>query len=109
MAIAHMLYPATLYDKDVLLGFVPCYHIYGEQTSEQLPSVANTAIGSVKLMQFAFSRGVPVVIMPKFNPVEFCRSVEKFKVTQSLIVPPVCLALIHHPGKHLAEIRIRLH
>ena len=47
--------------------------------------------------------GVPVVIMPQFEPEAFCRNIEKHKVTVSLIVPPVCLAVIHHPGTRFAH------
>ncbi|TCD66542.1 hypothetical protein EIP91_001263 [Steccherinum ochraceum] len=42
--------------------------------------------------------GMPTVIMPKFDPTDFCRNVEKYHASIALIVPPVCLAIIHHPA-----------
>ena len=54
------------------------------------------------LLPFALMLGMPVVIMPQFEPEAFCRNIEKYKVTISLIVPPVCLAIIHHPGTSCA-------
>jgi hypothetical protein len=42
--------------------------------------------------------GSPVVIMPQFEPEVFCRNIEKYKATVLLVVPPVCLAMVHHPG-----------
>lgn len=41
---------------------------------------------------------MPVVIMGKFDPVECLKNVERYKVTEWLVVPPVCLLLTHHPG-----------
>jgi len=55
-------------------------------------------LGGVMLLPFALMVGVPVVIMPQFEPEAFCRYIERYKVTTSLIVPPVCLAIVHHPG-----------
>jgi len=43
--------------------------------------------------------GISVVILPKFDPDEFCRFIERYKVTVGYIVPPILLALVHHPGK----------
>ncbi|CAL1711282.1 unnamed protein product [Somion occarium] len=80
--IVRALYPKTVPGEDVMLGVLPFYHIYG----------------SVKLLLFQFLLGVQVVIMSKFDPVEFCRNTEKYKVTIALIVPPICLAIIHHPA-----------
>lgn len=42
--------------------------------------------------------GSPVVIMPHFEPEAFCRNIEKYKVTVSFTVPPICLTIVHHPG-----------
>ena len=43
--------------------------------------------------------GIPVVILPKFDPEQFCRFIERYKVTVGYVVPPILLALVHHPGK----------
>lgn len=57
-----------------------------------------TIAGAVLLLPFATMVGAPVVIMPQYEPDAFCRNIEKYKVTMSLVVPPVCLAILHHPG-----------
>ena len=54
------------------------------------------------LLPFALMVGSPVVIMPQFEPEVFCRNIERYKVTASFIVPPVCLAILHHPGTSCA-------
>ena len=45
-------------------------------------------------------RGAPVVVMSGFDPVEFCKNVETYKITHACVVPPICLALVKHPGEH---------
>lgn len=55
-------------------------------------------LGGVLLLPFALMTGVPVVIMPQFEAEAFFRNIEKYKVTVAPVVPPVCLAIIHHPG-----------
>ncbi|KAF9790975.1 AMP binding protein [Thelephora terrestris] len=76
------LFPPMQMGMDVMLGFLPFYHIYG----------------AVLLLPFMLLVGSPVVIMPQFEPEAFCQNIEKYKVSMSLIVPPVCLAIIHHPA-----------
>jgi len=49
--------------------------------------------------------GCPVVIMPQFEPEAFCRNIEKYKVTVALIVPPVCLAILHHPAVNKYDLK----
>ncbi len=55
--------------------------------------------GVAKLIFYPFYRGFPVVILPKFDPEQFCRSIERYKATVAFVVPPIILVLIHHPGK----------
>lgn len=50
------------------------------------------------LLPFALLTGSPVALMPQFDPESFCRNIERYKVAMALIVPPVCLAILHHPG-----------
>ncbi|KAI0058399.1 AMP binding protein [Artomyces pyxidatus] len=68
--------------KDVLLGVLPFYHIYGV----------------VKLVLYPLSAGIPVAIMPKFDAEQFCRNIERYRVTTIWVVPPIILALVHHPA-----------
>jgi acyl-coenzyme A synthetase/AMP-(fatty) acid ligase len=53
------------------------------------------------LLPFALMAGAQVVIMPQFEPEAFCRNIERYKVTMSLVVPPVFLAILHHPGTYI--------
>ena len=57
--------------------------------------------GGVLLLPFAIMVGVPVVIVPQFEPEAFFRNIEKYKVTVAPVVPPVCLVIVHHPGTEL--------
>ena len=42
--------------------------------------------------------GMPVVITPRFEPMAFCRNIEKQEATVSLVVSRVCQVLINHAG-----------
>ncbi|KAH9073096.1 AMP binding protein [Lactarius deliciosus] len=75
--------------RDVMLGVLPYFHIYGV----------------AKLLLYPFYRGFPVVIMPKFDPEQFCRSIERYKVTVSFVVPPIILVLVHHPATSKYNLR----
>ncbi|EKM53456.1 uncharacterized protein PHACADRAFT_125215 [Phanerochaete carnosa HHB-10118-sp] len=75
-------YPNLHEPNPVMLGSLPFYHIYGV----------------FKLLHFPFIRGIPVVIMQKFDITDACKWIEKYKVTQMLVVPPMCLLFTHHPA-----------
>ncbi|TFK44864.1 AMP binding protein [Crucibulum laeve] len=75
-------FPEVKYGVDKLLGLLPFYHIYG----------------AVKLLQFPFASGIPVIIMTRFDPVQFCANIERYKITVSFIVPPVLVVLSRHPA-----------
>ncbi|KAJ7665916.1 AMP binding protein [Mycena polygramma] len=68
--------------QDVMLGILPFYHVYALTQVIHLPLVA----------------GLPVVIQPRFEPNEFCANIEKYKVSMSLIVPPILVVLARHPA-----------
>lgn len=51
------------------------------------------------LLHFPFMCGTPVVIQQRFDLVQFCANVEKYKIAIGLVVPPVLLLLSRHPGK----------
>lgn len=57
----------------VYLGFLPFYHIFG---------LTSLVIGTIY-------RAVPIVIMERYNLEQFCQLVQKYKVTNVNIVPPV--------------------
>ncbi|KIK61144.1 hypothetical protein GYMLUDRAFT_997752 [Collybiopsis luxurians FD-317 M1] len=74
-------FPPLSPTDDRVLTVLPLYHIYG----------------LVKLMLFPFFCGVTSVIMSQFDPVKFVQSVQRYKITISLIVPPVLVILARHP------------
>ncbi|KAK6992711.1 4-coumarate--CoA ligase-like 7 [Favolaschia claudopus] len=68
--------------EDVMLAILPFYHIYGLS----------------QLVHFPFINGLTVAIQTRFEPDAFCANIERYKVTHSLIVPPVLVALARHPA-----------
>lgn len=54
--------------------------------------------GAAKILHFPFTHGTPVVVMPRFEPIEFCANIERYKISLSLVVPPVLVLLARHPG-----------
>ncbi|KDR75730.1 hypothetical protein GALMADRAFT_248391 [Galerina marginata CBS 339.88] len=80
--IVQPAFPPLIPGVDCMLGILPFYHIYG----------------AVKLVHFPFTCGAPVAIMSRFDPVQFCANVERYKITVSLIVPPVLVVLNRHPA-----------
>ncbi|KAJ3772762.1 AMP binding protein [Lentinula raphanica] len=66
---------------DRLLIFLPLYHIYG----------------IVSGLLFPIFCGTTTVIMPRFDLIEFCVAVERYRITAVLVVPPVVLAIARHP------------
>ncbi|XP_006461225.1 acyl-CoA synthetase [Agaricus bisporus var. bisporus H97] len=70
------------YLNDKVLAILPFYHIYG----------------AVKILHYPFTQGTPTVIMSKFDPVQFCAAIEKYKINIALVVPPVLVVLARHPA-----------
>ncbi|KAJ3980740.1 AMP binding protein [Lentinula detonsa] len=66
---------------DRLLIFLPFYHIYG----------------AVSGLLFPIFCGTTTVVMPRFDLVDFCVTVETYRITAVLVVPPVVLAMARHP------------
>ena len=68
--------------NDVLMGFLPFFHIYGQQV------IMNTAL--------AF--GATVVTMPRFDLELFLQAHARYGITLSFIAPPVAVVLAKHPA-----------
>jgi acyl-CoA synthetase (AMP-forming)/AMP-acid ligase II len=68
-------------DKDRMVGVLPFFHIFG----------------LTLLMHVALYLGIPVHVMPKFDLVQFCETVQKEKITFTCLVPPIILLLAKHP------------
>ncbi|KAG6836557.1 hypothetical protein H0H93_006784 [Arthromyces matolae] len=82
MEMVKAAFPKVGPNNDSVLGLLPFYHVYG----------------AVKLLHFPFVCGVPVIIMQRFDPVKFCQYVARYKISFSLIVPPVLVVLARHPA-----------
>lgn len=67
--------------NDVILGFLPFYHIYG----------------LTSLILNAYYKVTPVVIMARYDLELLCKLVERHKVTLASIVPPVAVHLAKSP------------
>ena len=68
-------------DHEVVLAFLPFFHIYGMQV----------------LMNLALSTGATVVTMPRFDLEQSLELTQRHRVTRFYAVPPVVLALAKHP------------
>lgn len=62
-------------------------------------------IGAVKVLAFPFTQGTPIVVMPRFDPVQFCANIEKYKINIALVVPPVLVVLARHPCELLSPLQ----
>ncbi|KAJ7697632.1 AMP binding protein [Mycena rosella] len=68
--------------QETMLGILPFYHVYSLTQVIHLPLVL----------------GLPVVIQQRFEPVEFCANIEKYRISYTLIVPPILVVLARHPA-----------
>ncbi|KAN0131894.1 expressed putative fatty acid biosynthesis enzyme [Lactarius tabidus] len=75
--------------RDVMIGVLPYFHIYGV----------------VKLLFYPFFCGFPVVVLPRFDPEQFCQSIERYRVTVAFVVPPIILGLVHHTATSKYNLR----
>ncbi|KAF8908000.1 AMP binding protein [Mucidula mucida] len=62
-------------------GVLPFFHIFG----------------SVNLLLLPLRMGFATVVQPRFDPIQYCANIEKYKVAFSLIVPPILVMLARHP------------
>ncbi|NVM18663.1 MAG: AMP-binding protein [Candidatus Lokiarchaeota archaeon] len=69
-----------LSEFDIAMTVLPLYHIYG------LSVCMNQAIWL----------GASQVVTPRFDVKEYCELLEKYRVTYSLCVPPIFLAVVRH-------------
>ena len=66
---------------DVIVAVLPFFHIYGMTV----------------LLNAALRSRASLVVMPKFDLVEFLENIQNHKVTYAFIAPPVAVALAKHP------------
>ncbi|RFU23812.1 hypothetical protein B7463_g12526, partial [Scytalidium lignicola] len=74
------------HSEDVVLAFLPFYHIYGLTI----------------LMHHPFHKRARVVVMPRFELSLFCKAIESHRVSVAYIVPPVAAQLAQSslPAQH---------
>jgi long-chain acyl-CoA synthetase len=75
-------------EADVVLIFLPLYHIYG-----------------VSLMSFSIAMGARQILLPRFDLSEIVRLIEQEQVTELYVVPPVMLALANAPDLRPEQFR----
>lgn len=64
----------------VLLSIIPWFHSYG------LLTMIHITAGGFRL-----------ILLPRFEPNAFLRSIQKYKITHSLMVPPLMVFMAKHP------------
>jgi acyl-CoA synthetase (AMP-forming)/AMP-acid ligase II len=77
---------------DTLIGVLPFFHIYGQTV----------------IMNQGLWAGATIVTMPRFDLEQFLDLIERHRVTQGYVVPPIALALAKHPaveGRDLSSLR----
>jgi acyl-CoA synthetase (AMP-forming)/AMP-acid ligase II len=79
--ILQAVVPHTTGERDVIIGVLPFFHIYGMTV----------------IMNLALHLGATVVTMPRFDLEEFLTLLQDHKVTRAYLVPPIILALAKHP------------
>lgn len=67
--------------RDSLLAVVPLFHV----------------LGGVILVMFSYFKGIPVVILPRFEPDLFLGTIQKHKISVLVLVPPLLNLLAKHP------------
>lgn len=85
--------------------------IYGTHTFAQVAcgefAPHHTAIGVLPFFHIfglnffnlsAFMCGTRIVVVPRFDIEVFCAAVQRFRVSMSIVVPPILLALARHPA-----------
>ncbi|KAJ7109639.1 AMP binding protein [Mycena crocata] len=80
--IARAVFPDLRPGDQPMLAILPFYHIYG---------VSN-------ILNFSLTVACPAVIQTRFEPVQFCANIQKYKVAFAFIVPPVLVVLARHPA-----------
>jgi len=68
-------------EHDRILAVLPLFHIYG----------------MVVVLKLGLCNGATIVTMPRFDFEEFLATVQKYRITNLPIVPPIVLALVKSP------------
>ena len=74
--------PHPLGEEDIVLAALPLCHIAGMQI----------------VMNHALSSGATVVTLPQFELGAFLGAIERYRITRTVVAPPIVLALAKHPS-----------
>ncbi|KAJ6557879.1 AMP binding protein [Mycena capillaripes] len=68
--------------------------------SPYFPSLTteDVMLALTQVLHLPLIMGLPVVIQSRFEPTEYCANIEKYKISVSLIVPPILVVLARHPA-----------
>ncbi|HSF15751.1 MAG TPA: 4-coumarate--CoA ligase family protein [Vicinamibacteria bacterium] len=70
-----------LTERDVCIGILPFFHIYG----------------MLVIMNLALWKGASIVTMPRFDLQGFLELMQRYRITSAHLVPPIVLGLSKHP------------
>ena len=79
-------------ERDVLVGLLPFFHIYGQTV----------------VVNLGLSQGATIVTMPRFDMGGFLDLLERHRVTRAHVAPPVVLGLAKAPGVEGRELALRV-
>jgi len=74
---------------DFVMGVLPFFHIYG----------------LVVIMHFEMFYACTLVIIPKFNFLDILKSIERYRINQLPVVPPMVVLLCKHPAVKQHDLR----
>ncbi|KAJ7679741.1 hypothetical protein B0H17DRAFT_943890 [Mycena rosella] len=75
-------FPSLRPGEQPMIGILPMYHIYSLAT----------------ILHFSLAVACPVVVQTRFDPVQFCANIAKYKIVFGFIVPPILVVLARHPA-----------
>src|SRR5438876_1112004 len=75
-------------EDDITMAVLPFFHIYG----------------MVVIMMLGLAGGGTILVMPRFDMMEFLALVQKYRVTILPLVPPIVLGMVKHPAVAQADL-----
>jgi acyl-CoA synthetase (AMP-forming)/AMP-acid ligase II len=90
---AEVLHPVG--PEDRVIAVLPFFHIYG----------------MIVLIELPLRNGATVVVLPRFDLIQFLDVMEKYRITRAYVAPPIVLAMAKHPaveGRDFSALRYML-
>lgn len=76
-------------NQEVFLGVIPFFHVYGLSTCQHLAMIT----------------GCPMVLLPRFQPVEVLRAIHRYRVTVFSGIPAMFMAISDYPRARRYDLR----